>query len=213
MVGITPQEILNKSRSASQELKFGSSYSRCMRTFQLLTFCVESCGSVFRPTTFSPVPGRTRRLAIATGLIAILGLGLSATLNAADEQESHDNHRGCTLATLQGRYLFAESGVLLPPAFGVAVPTQAADAGMHLFNGDGTGTDTVTLRVGGQVVLENVVNPTFYTVNADCTGTVTVVNGPSLDIFIAPDGSEFAEIATAPSGNYPAGIARRVSHK
>ena len=61
--------------------------------------------------------------------------------------------------------------MLLPPAFGVAAPTQAADAGVHIFNGDGTGTDTVTFRVGGNIVLENVVSPIQYTVNADCTGT------------------------------------------
>jgi hypothetical protein len=101
--------------------------------------------------------------------------------------------------------------VLLPPAFGVATPTQAADAGFHILNGDGTGTDTVTFRVGGNVVLENVVSPITYTVKADCTGTITVVNGPSFDIYVAPDGSEFARIATGPTGNYPAAIDRRVS--
>lgn len=158
---------------------------------------------------------RIRPLAIAAGLVAIAGLGLPATLNAADEQESNlsDNHKGCTLATLQGRYLFAESGVLLPPAFGVAAPTQAADAGIHIFNGDGTGTDTVTLRIGNNIVLENVIMPLLYTVNPDCTGTITVLNGPSFDIFLAPDGEEFARIATAPGGNYPATIDRRVSRK
>lgn len=158
---------------------------------------------------------RMGRLANAAGIVAIAALSLSSALAASDEQASQepDGHRVCTLATLKGRYLFAASGVLLPPAFGVALRTQAADAGFHIFNGDGTGTDTVTLRVGGKVVLENAVMPTLYTVNSDCTGTITVVNGPSFDIFIAPDGSEFAEIATAPSGNYPAAIDRRVSHK
>jgi hypothetical protein len=157
---------------------------------------------------------RIRPLAIAAGLIAIAGLGIPA-LGAATQQESQwpDNHKGCTLATLQGRYLFAESGVLLPPAFGVAVPTQAADAGIHIFNGDGTGKDTVTFRIGNNIVLENVVSPLLYTVNPDCTGTITVLNGPSFDIFIAPDGAEFARIATAPAGNYPATIDRRVSRK
>lgn len=159
--------------------------------------------------------GRIRSLAIAAGLIAIAGLSLPVTLNAADEQESdwHDNHRGCTLATLQGRYLFAESGVLLPPAFGVAVPTQAADAGMHIFNGDGTGTDTVTVRIGNDIFLEDAVMPLVYSVKPDCTGTITVINGPTFDIFIAPDGAEFAKIATGPSGNYPSAIDRRVSRK
>ncbi len=155
---------------------------------------------------------RMRGLAKAAGIVAIAGLSLSSALAASDEQElqESDGHRVCTLATLKGRYLFAASGVLLPPAFGVAVPTQAADAGFHIFNGDGTGTDTVTLRVGGKVVLENAVSPIFYTVNPDCTGTITVVNGPSFDFFIAPNGSEFAEIATAPSGNYPAAIDRYI---
>jgi hypothetical protein len=158
---------------------------------------------------------RMRRLAKAAGIAAIAGLSLSSALAASNEQElqESDGHRVCSLATLKGRYLFAASGVLLPPAFGVTVPAQAADAGFHIFNGDGTGTDTVTFRVGGIVVLENVVSPLSYTVNADCTGTITVVNGPSFDIFIAPDGSEFAEIATAPSGNYATGIDRRVSRK
>jgi hypothetical protein len=53
--------------------------------------------------------------------------------------------------------------VLLPPAFGVAVPTQGADAGIHIFNGDGTGTDTVTFRIGNNFVLEDVVSPLLYT--------------------------------------------------
>ena len=140
---------------------------------------------------------------------------LPGTLTASNEQELQvsDGHPGCTLATLQGRYLFAESGVLLPPAFGVAAPTEAADAGIHIFNGDGTGTDTVTFRVGGNIVLKNVVSQILYTVNADCTGTITVPNGPSFDIFVAPDGAEFARIATAPAGNYPATIDRRESRK
>jgi hypothetical protein len=162
---------------------------------------------------------RIRTLANVVGIVAIAGLSLSDALAASNEQENEhelqgsDRHRVCTRATLHGRYLFAASGVLLPPAFGVTAPTQAADAGLRILNGDGTGTDTVTVRIGDQIVLENVVSPLSYTVNPDCTGTITVVNGPSFDIFIAPDGSEFAEIATAPPGNYPAGIDRRVSRR
>jgi hypothetical protein len=84
-------------------------------------------------------------LAMAAAFAAIVGLSLSGTVSASKDDEA----RECTLATLKGRYLFADAGVLLPPAFGVTQPTQAADAGFHLFNGDGTGTDTVTFRVGG----------------------------------------------------------------
>jgi hypothetical protein len=158
---------------------------------------------------------RKKAFAIAAGLVAIAGLCLSAKLTASNEQDSQgsDGHPGCTLATLRGRYLFAESGVLLPPAFGVITPTQAADAGFHILNGDGSGTDTVTFRVGGNIVLESAVSPVTYTVNADCTGKYSVINGPSFDLFIAPDGSEIASISTVPAGNYPVSIARRVSQK
>ena len=92
------------------------------------------------------------------------------------------------------------------------MPTPAADAGYQLFNGDGTGTDTVTFRVGNSIVLENVVIPTTYTLNADCTGTKTVLGGPKFGIFVSPDGSQVASIATDP-GNYVASIDHRVSNK
>jgi hypothetical protein len=154
---------------------------------------------------------RTIRVALAAGLVAIAGLSLSGTLAASSE----DDTRVCTLATLNGRYLFAYSTTLLPPAFGVTEPTPSNAAGFNVLNGDGTGTDTVTLSIGGHVVLENVVVPTSYTVNADCTGTSTVLvpNGPSFDLFIAPDGGQFAAIATGPPGNGGSGINRKVSRR
>ena len=154
---------------------------------------------------------RTIRVALAAGLVAIAGLSLSRTFAASND----DGHRGCTLATLKGRYLFAFPAPLLPPAFGVTKPTPSNAAGFHIFNGDGTGTDTVTFTVGGEIVLENVVAPISYVVNADCTGayTVLVPNGPSFDLFIAPDGEQFAIIATAPPGNAGSSIDRRVSRK
>ena len=121
----------------------------------------------------------------------------------------------CTLATLKGRYLFAHSGTILPPAFGVTEPTPGADAGIHTFNGDGTGVDIVTVRVGSQIFLDNVTVPFTYTVNADCTGDykVQIDNGPAFDLFIAPNGDTVVLISTAPPGNYVSGIDQRVSTK
>jgi hypothetical protein len=163
------------------------------------------------PSTGPRFLRRTIRVALAAGLVAVAGLSLSGTLAASND----DGPRGCTLATLKGRYLFAFSTTLLPPAFGVTEPTPSSAAGFNILNGDGTGTDTVTLNVGGHIVLENVVVPTSYTVNADCTGayTVLVPDGPSFDLFIAPDGEQFASIATGPPGNGGSGISRRVSRR
>lgn len=125
------------------------------------------------------------------------------------------NPEPCTLATLKGRYLFATYGTLLPPVFGVTEPTPGASAGFHIFNGDGTGTDTVTVRVGSKIIIENTVVPISYTVNADCTGMykVLIPDGPSFDLFIAPKGDAIAVIATAPPGNQVSTIDQRVSPK
>ena len=105
------------------------------------------------------------------------------------------------------------SGTLFPPALGLTEPAVGNAAGFHIFNGDGTGTDIVTLRIGGVTVLENEVVSISYTVNADCTGSFTVLDGPSFDLFIAPDGESIASISTAPPGNEGSGIARRVASK
>jgi hypothetical protein len=170
-------------------------------------------------TQLSAGPRFLRRMipvAIAVGLFAIAGLSLSGTPTVSATQNSSpgpDGHPGCTLATLKGRYLLANTTMLLPPAFGVTTPALASVAGFNIFNGDGTGTDTVTFTIGGVIVLENAAARTRYTVNADCTGKYTVENGPSFDLFIAPDGSEFAWINTAPAGSTGASINRRVSRK
>ena len=147
--------------------------------------------------------------AVGIGLVVTLGLLMVGQGYAKDK----DLKGTCSLATLKGRYLFAGSGTILPPAFGVTEPTPGADAGYHVFNGDGTGTDIVTVRVGTTVVLENSVTPTRYTVNPNCTGTLTVPNGPSFDLFIALNGDSLSTISTAPPGNYVARIEQRVSGK
>jgi hypothetical protein len=71
----------------------------------------------------------------------------------------------------------------------------------------------VTFRLGGVTVLENQVTAITYTVNEDCTGTLTVAGGPSFGLFIAPNGDSIATIATAPQGNQASDISRRVSSK
>ena len=104
---------------------------------------------------------------VATPIMIICGLLVAGSSAWADDGTEGPR---CTLKTLKGRYLFADKGTILPPAFGVTGPTPGANAGFHIFNGDGTGTDIVTLRVNGVTVLRNAVVPTSYTVNADCTG-------------------------------------------
>jgi hypothetical protein len=166
-------------------------------------------------TQSDPERCRLRRLTTsvvaAVAIAAMAGVALSSTIAAS----SDESPRRCSLETLKGRYLFANSGILLPPGFGVTQPTPAADAGFHIFNGDGTGTDTVTFSIGGHIILEDSEAPITYTVNPDCSGsyTVNVPNGPSFALFIAPDGDQLARIPTAPAGNYGSSIDRRISRR
>ena len=164
--------------------------------------------------------GTPRRAGAMAALLVVSIVAAPAVASAADgpgvgqgPAASNKHPRTCSLATLKGRYLFADKGTLLPPAFGVTTPTLAADAGFEVFNGDGTGTDTVTLRVNGVIMFHNIVVPTTYTLDPNCTGTITVHvpggGGPTFDIFVAPDGEAFSSIATDP-GNYPSRIELRV---
>jgi len=151
------------------------------------------------------------------GLWAAIGIGICITVGLLTVEQGYAEEKEqkptCTLKTLKGRYLFSEPAMLVPPAFGITEPTPANAAGFHIFNGDGTGTDIVTLRLGGATVFSNSVIPITYTVNADCTGSYAVPNGPSFDLFIAPDGESIAVITTDPPGNQASDISRRVSHK
>ena len=147
------------------------------------------------------------------GVRAALGIGMIITVGLLTVEPGYAQPT-CTLKTLKGRYLFSLTGTLLPPAFGVTEPTPSAAAGFHIFNGDGTGKDIVTFRSGGNTVLLNEDTPFTYTVDADCTGSITVAPpGPSFSIFIAPDGESIAVITTDPPGNQASDISRRVSPK
>jgi hypothetical protein len=106
-----------------------------------------------------------------------IGIFISGGLLTVEPRYAEGKEQMCTVKTLKGRYLFALNSTLLPPAFGVTEPTPSSAAGFHVFNGDGTGTDIVTFRLGGVTVLENSAAPISYTVNSDCTGSYTVLSG------------------------------------
>jgi hypothetical protein len=144
--------------------------------------------------------------AIGVGVLASAGLFIMERAYSGE----HDHPAKCTLATLNGQYLFTGSGTLFPPAFGVTSPATANSAGFHILNGDGTGTDFVTFSING--IDQHVPSPvaTTYTLNPDCTGTLTVVNGPKSDIFVAVDGSAATGIITDQGVAFYGGLQPRV---
>ncbi len=119
--------------------------------------------------------GRLGAIAILGGLTAIglaLGnlprlpsAGLAASVVRADG--------GCSLASLNGPYAVDRQGTIIAQLTGFPTPPfPFGEAGVATFDGAGNFSGKTTVNVGGVVL-----NPTFtgtYTVDSDCTGTVTV---------------------------------------
>jgi hypothetical protein len=137
-----------------------------------------------------------RLISTAIGAVTLAGMAL-LTVERPYAGE-YDHPTKCTLETLNGQYLVAANGTLFPPAFGVMEQSVSSAAGYSTYNGDGKGTDWVTFAINGAVAIGAVPTPTptTYTLNSDCTGTKTVMDGPHFNIFVAIDGSGLTAIAT-----------------
>jgi hypothetical protein len=136
---------------------------------------------------------------------------LSVTLAAAGNGHAADDGAvaACGPATLQGTYLFAYDGVRVEGD----ERRPFAVAGYEVYDGQGGMRSAVTSSDGGTPD-RKVRTPGSYTVEADCTGTVTYADGTRYDLFLAPDGSSFVFIQTNPgtvaSGFEPRATAQRV---
>src|SRR5215472_14778903 len=92
-------------------------------------------------------------------------VGISAAM--ADEDS-------CSLVSLRGTYAVHAQGTIvgqLPAPF-PAPPFPLGEAGIVTFDGNGNHSGKTTVNIDGVVL-----TPTFngtYTINSDCTGTITV---------------------------------------
>jgi hypothetical protein len=68
---------------------------------------------------------------------AMLGIGILMTtgLVAVKPGFADEHNPKCTLKTAKGRYLFAQQGAELPPAFGVTEPTADSISSMETGRG------------------------------------------------------------------------------
>ena len=66
------------------------------------------------------------------------------------------------------------------------------------FNGDGTfGNDFGTVNIGGTTIINTAGPGGTYTVLADCTGTLSVPFGPTLNLYLGPGAQKFWFTQTA----------------
>lgn len=91
--------------------------------------------------------------------------------------------RDCSVGMLKGLYMWTFDGYtrlngnLLP---------KAVMQGLQ-FNGDGTTYNPFgTVNIGGTIIVDATGGVGTYTVAADCTGTLSIVNGPSFNIYVGP---------------------------
>ncbi len=118
---------------------------------------------------------------------------------------SEDDVVTCNLKTLRGVYQFAASGFNI--VNGAAVPKAIIEK--LVFDGrGGVLTPSVSLSVNGNIIQPPQGNPGVYTVDADCTGTLTFADGPMFDLQIRPYGKVVNLLQTNP-GTVMQGTAER----
>jgi hypothetical protein len=125
----------------------------------------------------------------SVSLLAAMVVGTTGVTQAANPLQT------CGVATLRGEYIFATHGWNI--VSGGAVP-KAIVEGIN-FNGNGTLVSPfATVSINGNIIHSSG-SPGIYTVNADCTRTLSFTGGPSFDIFVAPSGQQLYMIQTGPA--------------
>src|ERR1051326_9448377 len=115
---------------------------------------------------------RVMKTIMGSLVAAAMALGMSGTARA-------DGHV-CSVGTLRGLYLWTLNGY--QNFGGNPVPKDLIE-GIR-FNGDGTVTVPFgTVNIGGTIVIDASGSVGTYTVAADCTGTLSITNGPSFNIY------------------------------
>jgi hypothetical protein len=110
-------------------------------------------------------------------LVAAMALSTSATARAAGDTQV------CHAGMLKGLYLWTFEGY--SDLGGKLVP-RAVMQGLR-FNGDGTTFNPFgTVNVGGTIIIDVTGGVGTYTVAADCTGTLSITDGPSFNIYVGP---------------------------
>jgi hypothetical protein len=119
-------------------------------------------------------------LAVACALVclaATMAPGTSATARAAADPP------GCSADRLRGLYIWTFDGYT---RLGGNLLPKAVMQGLQ-FNGDGTTFNPFgTVNIGGTTIIDATGGVGTYTVAADCTGTLSIIGGPSFNIYVGP---------------------------
>jgi len=146
----------------------------------------------------------TKTVSLAA-FISLLALGIFTTGNEAgvtrDAHAQEANGFKCSNNTIAGRYAIKGDGFVPggpPPA--PLVPFAV----VSLMTLEGSGSLLNDVTVSRNTVITRNLDPGTYTIDEDCTGTMTIniVEPPfqlRFDLVVADKGNEFYAIATTPS--------------
>ena len=138
---------------------------------------------------------RTHIVDLSTRLPVSAALALAGSL-AWPAVAIAGNTDECTAETLGGVYVFHASGYNI--VNGAALPKAIIET--LVFHGDGNvSTPAVSLSINGVIVQPPQGNPGTYTVDPDCTGTLTFADGPRFDLQIKPNGKTINMLQTNPN--------------
>lgn len=119
-------------------------------------------------------------LAFACALVCLataMALGTSTTARAAADEQV------CSGGMLSGLYIWTFDGYT---DFGAGLVPKAVMQGTR-FNGDGTTINAFgTVNIGGTIIIDATGGVGTYTVAADCTGTLSITDGPSFNMYVGP---------------------------
>jgi hypothetical protein len=116
-------------------------------------------------------------------LAAAMTVGTSATAQSAPDA------RACSVRMLRGLYLWTLEGY--QNFGGNPVPKDLIE-GIQ-FNGNGTLTIPFgTVNIGGFIVIDVSGSVGTYTVAADCTGTISIADGPTFNMYVGPGAQQLS---------------------
>jgi hypothetical protein len=115
----------------------------------------------------------------------------------------------CSANSLAGRYGFMVTGTIVASFPGIP-PGPHANVGTVTLNNNGTLSFTGTQSFNGAIIPST--STGIFSVNPDCTGSVTFANGVSLNFVVVDNGKELYFIQTLP-GTVVSGTAKKIDSK
>jgi len=114
-------------------------------------------------------------------------------------QEQSGKVKECSNASLRGSFGYTGTGTLLDSYVPPPLAGPFAEVGRQTFDGKGNTDATATLSANGNIVKVTIAGT--YTVNPDCTGTMTLNVSPlgaivHADLVIGGDGAELRAIVS-----------------